>query len=175
MTSPHIEIPLTQSVHGATLAESALHRYLAFAALYFAQGLPIGLLLFALPAWLAKQGLSTAEVGRFVAVVTLPWTLKLVWGPVLDRFGYLPMGRRRPWIILAQTGLLGSLMLLSLVPDPAVNLQLLSAMGFMVSVFASLQDVAVDGLAIDVFPVEQRGRASGIMFGGQSLGIASGS
>jgi PAT family beta-lactamase induction signal transducer AmpG len=154
------------------LSESAFHRYLSFGALYFAQGLPVGLFFTAVPAWLATQGLGTAEIGSFTAFVTLPWSLKLIWGPILDRFGYLPMGKRRPWIILAQTGLFASLLLLSLVPDPLAHLSLVAAVGFAISVFASLQDVGVDGMAVDVLPVEQRGRASGVMFGAQRLGIA---
>ena len=49
-----------QSVREAVLSESARHRYLLFGALYFVQGLPFGLLVFAVPAWLAKQGKKEA-------------------------------------------------------------------------------------------------------------------
>lgn len=154
------------------LSESAFHRYLSFGALYFAQGLPVGLFFIAIPGWLAAQGLGTAEIGGFTAFVTLPWSLKLIWGPILDRFGYLPMGRRRPWVLLAQTGLFAGLLLLSLLPDPMAHLSLLASLGFMVNVFASLQDVGVDGMAVDLLPINQRGRASGVMFGSQRVGVA---
>lgn len=168
--NPHNAIP---SVNGLALSESALARYSSFAALYFSQGVPVALLVTALPAWLAKQGLGTAEIGGFVALVTLPWSLKLVWGPLLDRFSFLLMGRRRPWIILAQIGLLVSFLALAFVPEPTANLRWLSIVGFLISMFASLQDVAVDGMAIDVLPVHQQGRANGIMFGAQRLGLAA--
>ena len=113
---------LQQRGHEAALSESAGYRYLAFSALYVIQGLPAGLFLAAIPAWLAQQGIGTTEIGGVVAFVTLPWSLKLIWGPVLDRYGYLPMGRRRPWIILAQLGVIVSFVLLSLISEPAANL-----------------------------------------------------
>lgn len=78
------------------LADSRKLRFGALAGLYFAQGVPWGIFMVALPTWLAAQGLSSAQVGTFLAAVSLPWTLKLLAGPVMDRFAYLPMGRRRP-------------------------------------------------------------------------------
>jgi PAT family beta-lactamase induction signal transducer AmpG len=82
------------------------------------------------------------------------------------------MGRRRPWIILAQLGVIVSFVLLSLVPEPAANLKLLSFMGFTLNVFTSIQDVAIDGMAIDVLPAAQRGRANGVMYGGVLAGFS---
>ncbi len=154
------------------LSQSPLLRYITFPILYVAQGLPYGLVLVALPAWLAKQGLGTAEIGGFTAIVALPWSLKLIGGPLMDRFCYLPMGRRRPWVVGAQIGLFISFCTLAAVPDPAYNLTLLAAIGFVTNMCAAFQDVAVDGMAIDVVPEDQRARANGFMFGGQGLGIA---
>jgi PAT family beta-lactamase induction signal transducer AmpG len=78
------------------------HRTLRFAmvfTLYLAQGLPIGLFFYALPAWQAQNGASAAAVGGVLALTSLPWSLKLVNGVVMDRFAFLAMGRRRPWLI----------------------------------------------------------------------------
>jgi len=86
---------LTRSEGLPILAERSLLRYISFAALYVAQGLPYGLVLVAMPAWMAKQGLSAGEIGSFTGFVALPWSFKFLGGPVMDRFGYLPMGRRR--------------------------------------------------------------------------------
>jgi PAT family beta-lactamase induction signal transducer AmpG len=167
----------TQNKPGApvALSESSLWRYASFTALYIAQGLPHGLLTIALPAWLAAQGFSVAQIGGFIALVTLPWSLKLVGGPLIDRFGFLPMGRRRPWVLGAQLGLLLSFALMAAVSDPAANLDLVAAMGFIVSLCGALQDVAVDGMAIDILPENQRTRANGFMYGGKALGIAASS
>ncbi len=73
--------------------------------MYFAQGIPQGLLAIAIPAWLASQGVSAADIGSYLAVIVLPWAFKLVTGPLMDRYEFLPMGRRRPWVIGAQLGL----------------------------------------------------------------------
>jgi PAT family beta-lactamase induction signal transducer AmpG len=87
------------------LSDSSLWRYIAFTALYMAQGLPAGLLALAIPAWLAKQGMGTAEIGIYLGIIGLPWSLKFVAGPIMDRFSFLSMGRRRPWILAAQLGI----------------------------------------------------------------------
>ena len=87
------------------LSENTFLRYFSFAAFYVAQGIPEGLLWFAIPAWLAMNGKSPAEIGSYVAVVSIPWSLKIFNAPIMDRFTYLSMGRRRPWILFGQLGL----------------------------------------------------------------------
>jgi PAT family beta-lactamase induction signal transducer AmpG len=54
--------------------------------MYFAQGIPYGLLRFAIPAWLASQGVSAADIASYLAVVILPWVFKLFTGPLMARF-----------------------------------------------------------------------------------------
>jgi PAT family beta-lactamase induction signal transducer AmpG len=168
----HSTAPAARTGIGA-LTEGTLLRYISFAAFYIAQGLPLGILVVALPAWLASQQLSAAEIGELVAVVTLPWSLKIIWGPLMDRYGFLPMGRRRPWVISAQSGLVLSVFALVFLDDPAAQLSAVATLGFAISLFSSLQDVAVDGMAIDVLPEEQRARANGLMMGGQVLGMSA--
>ena len=88
-----------------TLLDSPRVRYLTGAMMYFAQGIPQGLLGIAIPAWLVSQGVSAADIGSYLAVIILPWVFKLLSGPLMDRFGFQPMGRRRPWVLAAQLGL----------------------------------------------------------------------
>ncbi len=154
------------------LSEHGFLRYCSFTALYVAQGLPFGLLHIAVPAWMAERGLGTAEIGTYLAIIFLPWSLKLINGPIMDRFTYLPMGRRRPWILTSQVGLLVSFVGFAFVPDPMQSLYLMAAMGFTVNFFAAFQDVGVDGLAIDVLPAEQQPRANSFMWGGKQIGIS---
>lgn len=161
------------------LTRSAALRYGGFFTLYFAQGVPIGLLSVATPAWLAERGASVGEIASFVGVVALPWAFKLLAGPLMDRFGFPPMGFRRPWVLIAQGGLVLSLLGLAAV-GAAVPLgaagetpwALLMACGFVVNVFGASQDVAVDGMAIDVLPVRERGRANAFMACGQVVGYS---
>ena len=152
-----------------TLADNRYLRFGAFAGLYAAQGLPYGLFFVALPTWLASEGYSTYEVGKFAAVVILPWSFKLVAGPFMDRFGFLPMGRRRPWVIGAQLGILCSALALAAAPS---GFGWMLALGFILNCFAAWQDVAVDGMAIDVLPEDDRAKANAFMFGGQAVGIS---
>jgi PAT family beta-lactamase induction signal transducer AmpG len=91
--------------------------------------------------------------------------MKWVWGPFIDRFGYRPMGRRRPWILAAQLLMGLSLTAMLLIPDLTRSLGLLAMMVLLVNIFASLQDVSVDAMAIDLLPEKERGAANGFMFG----------
>jgi MFS transporter, PAT family, beta-lactamase induction signal transducer AmpG len=140
--------------------------------LYVAQGVPLGLFWFAIPAWMAANGADAADVGYVLGLTALPWTLKLVNGFIMDRYTFLAMGRRRIWIIGAQTVMILLLVVCALAQPAAEDLVLLGITGFVVNMATAFQDVAVDGLAVDIMEEDERARASGMMFGGQSIGIA---
>jgi len=151
-------------------------RFFTLGLLYVAQGLPIGLFQVAIPAWMASQGMSAAQVGGFIAIVFLPWSFKLLAGPVMDRFSFPPMGRRRPWVLGAQIGIVLALLLIAVVdPDPESSYMLLAGLGFCANAFGAVQDVAVDGMAIDILEEDERARANAFMFGGQVIGVSGSS
>ncbi|CAN5289075.1 hypothetical protein BH20BAC1_BH20BAC1_05580 [soil metagenome] len=104
------------------------------------------------------------EVGSFLAVVGIPWSFKILIAPLLDRFTILSMGRKRPWVIFGQLGLIASFLSIGFVADPLNNLQGLMVAGFFISFFGAFQDLATDGMAIDVVPVLQQARANGLMW-----------
>ncbi|MEC8093165.1 MAG: MFS transporter, partial [Planctomycetota bacterium] len=141
------------------------------AALYLAQGIPWGFATITLAALLAEQGVDANAIGQMLAAVVFPWSLKFLGGPLVDGLR-LPGGRRRPWILIAQMGMVGTLAGLSQVglasPDQ------LTAWLLAHNVFAALQDVATDALAVDVMPDRERGRANGIMYGAKYGGTALG-
>lgn len=143
--------------------------------LYAAQGVPEGLLYIAVPAWLAVNGATAAAIGGYIAVILLPWSFKLVNGVLMDRIAYLPMGRRRPWLIGAQVALVATLLLFGAQAPDAQDLAYITAVGFLVNLAGAFQDVAIDGMAIDVVPEEERARANGVMWGGKILGTAAAS
>jgi PAT family beta-lactamase induction signal transducer AmpG len=157
---------------GLFLSTSANVRYSTGALAYFAQGIPMGLLHIALPAWLAVEGVSPQEIAAFLGIIMLPWAFKLVVGPLMDHFEYLPMGKRRPWVIGAQMGMVVSLLALAWVDDPVAQMGLLTAIGFVINAFTATQDVAVDGMSIDLVPVEEEGRLNAFMSFGKSVGWA---
>jgi len=154
------------------LAQSSRLRLFTLFILYVAQGVPIGLFWFAIPAWMAASGADAADIGYVLGLTALPWTLKLVNGFIMDRYTFLPMGRRRVWIVGAQCVMI-ALLLSCAVARPGVDdILLLGIAGFVVNMATTFQDVAVDGLAVDIMEEDERSRASGMMFGGQSIGIA---
>ena len=84
------------------LTQSKPLRLLTLLLLYFTQGFPIGLFFYVVPAWMGANSASTGAIASVVATASLPWSLKLVNGFLIDRYTFLPMGRRRAWIIGAQ-------------------------------------------------------------------------
>ena len=156
------------------LSERRWLRFGAFCAFYFAQGVPIGLLSIAIPAWLAQEGATVGDLARFTAIVSAPWGFKLIAGPFMDRFKFLPMGFRRPWVMGAQGGLVVSFLALATMGDMDPEaLVAFMAMGFVINAFSATQDVAVDGMAIDVLPEDERGRANAFMAAGQVAGFSA--
>lgn len=167
----------TQAVPVVRASAFALseHRHLRLFVLfllYFAQGMPFGLFQVAIPAWLAQNGASAAEIGAVLALVMLPWTLKLFYCFLVDRYAFLAMGRRRPWIIVSQAGIVAGLIIMATINPAASEASLVAAFAFAINVCSSMQDVAVDGLAIDVLPPEEIARGNGYFFSGQVLGMA---
>lgn len=127
-------------------------------ALYAQQGLSAGFWLVALPNHEAARGATPAEVGAHLALVGLPWILQPLWGPVVDRFGGLPGGARRPWAVLGQGGMLLALGLAALAAPATLG-------GFapfllLHGAAAALADTAADAWLIDRLPPAERGRAT---------------
>jgi PAT family beta-lactamase induction signal transducer AmpG len=141
--------------------------------MYFAQGIPQGLLAISIPVWLASQGVTAGDIASYLAVIVLPWAFKLVTGPLMDRYEFLAMGRRRPWVIGAQLGLSLSLLALMLVENPAEQVGRLMLIGVLINSFAATQDVAVDGMAIDLTPIREQGRLNAFMSFGKTIGWAA--
>ncbi len=152
------------------LADSPRVRYATGSLMYFAQGIPYGLMNIAIPAWLASQGVGPGQIASFLAVIVLPWAFKLLSGPLMDHYEFLPMGRRRPWVLGAQLGLTLSFFGLVLIDQPAEQIGLLMLLGVCINVFAATQDVAVDGMSIDLTPIEQQGRLNAFMAFGKAVG-----
>lgn len=156
-----------------TLSESRALRLVTFAALYFAQGLPWGFVSVGYVVLLADLGYDNTAIGAAVGLSYLPWSFKVAWGPLLDAVPPLRIGRRRPFIVGAQLALGGTLLALMFI-DPRASLPTVTLVLFLNNTFASLQDVAVDALAVDTLTDDERGRANSLMWAGKSLGVVAG-
>lgn len=142
--------------------------------LYCAQGIPWGFVTVTLLAYVAEQGVGMEQGARITALATLPWSFKMIWGVVIDRFGFRAMGRRRPWVLLAQLCIGATAFSMILIDDLAADVELLAWMVFVHNCFVSLQDVATDALAVEVLAEEERGRVNGMMWASNFLGSAIG-
>ncbi|MBN1456679.1 MAG: MFS transporter [Sedimentisphaerales bacterium] len=155
------------------LSENKFARLFTLCAMYAAQGIPFGFVTRLLASYLVDEGgYDTAVVGKLTAIVTLPWVIKWIWGPVIDRYTYRPMGRRRPWILFAQLFMVITIAAMLLIPDVIKNINTLLVLVFINNVFASLQDVSVDALAVELLEEKERGLANGLMYGSASAGAA---
>ena len=140
---------------------------------YFTQGFPIGLFFYAIPAWMAEGGATTGQVASVVGTAGLAWSVKLANGFVIDRYTFLPMGRRRVWIIGAQALFVAVLIAGALLAPAHNDVFLLSAVAFAANMAITVQDVGIDSLAVDIMAEDERAKAAGIMFGAQLLGISA--
>lgn len=119
--------------------------------LYLIQGVPLGLSLGSVP-FLLKEHLSYSQLATF-ALAGYPYSLKLLWSPIVDSVYFPSIGRRKSWIIPMQC-IVGSLMLYislnvqKLLDDPAENITELSLIFTSLVFFSATQDIAVDGWAL---------------------------
>ncbi|MCO4762164.1 MAG: MFS transporter [Myxococcales bacterium] len=152
------------------LTNNSRLRITTLCVLYMAQGIPWGFVAITLPPYLAERGLPSAEVGGILALSSLPWSFKWLAGPLIDRFGFPAMGRRRPWILLAQAMMALTIGAMILIPDLIDGVKALGMMVFVHNCFNALQDVSVDALAVDLLEEEERGKANGFMYGSKYVG-----
>ena len=155
---------------GETLVDSYRARVITLSALYVAQGVPWGFITVTMVTFLAAEGADAGDLAYLLTLGTLPWSFKFLWGPIIDRFQIPEFGRRRPWILIAQTGMVALLVIMLLVPDLTNNISLLGALFFVYNVFTALQDVSTDALAVDVLQSHEFERVNSYMFTAKSLG-----
>ncbi len=144
--------------------------------LYFSQGLPSGLLAHALPALLRQYQVPLEYIG-YLKLLALPWMLKFLWAPYVDRFHFRSTGPHRSWILPMQLFVIALLLALSRL-DPATvftgYLVPFFAMVFMLNLSSATQDIATDGLAVKLLPSRWRGIGNSIQVSGYKLGLILG-
>ena len=159
---------------GQSLTENRLRRMVSLCVLYFAQGLPWGFVTVAFASYLSDNGFTPQEIGILFATVALPWTFKWIWGPVIDTLNLPQFGTRRLWILFAQFGMAISIGTLLLVPNLTDQIDLVIKLIFVHNIFASLQDVSTDALAVDVLRDDEVSKANGYMFASKRGGMIVG-
>ena len=152
-------------------------RMLVILLLGFSSGLPYALSFTTLSVWLAEIGVSKKDIGLF-ALVGLPYAWKFVWAPLVDsvRVPLLTrwLGQRRSWALVAQVGLMGSLIWLGSL-DPARELGLMAWAAMLVVFMSATQDVVIDAYRIEILRDDEQGAGSAMTQYGYRFGmLASG-
>ena len=135
----------------------------------FACGLPLLLTISVLQAWMKEEGVDLTVIG-LMALVGLPYTLKFLWAPFLDRFTLPFLGRRRGWLLLAQVALIFSIGGLGFT-EPGSSPWMVAFVAFLVTFFSASQDIVVDAYRREDFPDEQLGFASSLYINGYRVGM----
>ena len=108
----------------------------------FTSGLPLYILISLLPAWLRSEQVDLKSIGLF-ALIQLPYTWKFLWAPLLDRYVWPGIGRRRGWLLVSQLALLVSLPLFGWL-EPKLDLWTIAYLAAAVAFFSATQDVVID-------------------------------
>jgi PAT family beta-lactamase induction signal transducer AmpG len=153
-----------------------VHRLALLTSLYLAQGLPYGFFTQALPVVLRKEGMSLTLIGAS-AVLALPWGLKFLWAPLVDRFTGSRWGARRGWILPLQGATIATALALAFsrdLFDGTSLLLLMSGAVIVMNLLAATQDIATDALAVDVLDDKLRGLGNGIQVAAYRIGMVIG-
>lgn len=133
-------------------------KMLAILFLGAASGFPNQITESTLQAWLKDSGATITTIG-LLSYVALPYLLKPLWAPLLDRFPLPLLGRRRGWILVMQLALAGAIALLSL-QSPAVSLAPVAICALLIVFLSASQDIVIDAYRTDVTLPHERGLAA---------------
>jgi PAT family beta-lactamase induction signal transducer AmpG len=135
----------------------------------FASGLPLALTGGTLQAWLTVAGVDLRTIGIFT-LVGLPYTLKFLWAPLMDRFVPPWLGRRRGWIMAAQLGLVAGITAMA-ATDPTQVPWFLALLALVVAFTSASQDIAFDAYRADVLRPQERGFGAAVSVTGYRIAM----
>jgi MFS transporter, PAT family, beta-lactamase induction signal transducer AmpG len=135
----------------------------------FASGLPNPLIGSTLTAWLASDGVDLGTIGLFAAV-SIPYNLKVLWSPLLDRFHLPLLGRRRGWMALTQLALLLAVGAMGFI-RPGRSPWLLAGAALLVAFLSASQDVVADAYRADILEPHERASGAAIFVTGYRVAM----
>ncbi len=157
-------------------------RLLTISLMSFVSGLPLGLVWFAIPAWMAREGVDIRVIGLFT-LAQAPWSFKLLWSPWMDRYTPPFLGRKRGWILIGQVALFALTLWLAGVSDRPEAVWVIGAITLAIAFASATQDIAIDAYAVEVLERDEQGIATGsrtafyrgamLVAGGASITLAA--
>ncbi|MEM7353675.1 MAG: MFS transporter [Acidobacteriota bacterium] len=128
--------------------------------LSFASGLPLGLVWIAIPDWMRSVGVDIRIVGLFT-LAQAPWTFKMVWAPLMDRYAPPFLGRRRGWALVMQIVLSVLILMLAGVGHHPETPWVVAALALAIAFASASQDIAIDAYAVEVLEKNEQGAVVG--------------
>ena len=135
----------------------------------FSSGLPFYLTSKTLQAWMTTAKVDLTTIG-FFSLVTLPYSLKFVWAPVMDRYVPPFLGRRRGWVLITQVLLLLAIAAMSL-HDPQQGLRMLAINAIAITFFSASQDISLDAYRTDVLQDREMGAGAAVFVMGYRVAM----
>jgi PAT family beta-lactamase induction signal transducer AmpG len=135
-------------------------RLLSVSLLSFSSGLPLGVVWLLVPAWMADAGIDIKLIGLFT-LAQAPWTFKVLWAPLLDRYPLPFLGRKRGHILAMQVALMGLGMAMAAAAQPPTPVGLIGALCVLMALCSATQDIAYDAYTVEVLRKEEHGIAVG--------------
>jgi MFS transporter, PAT family, beta-lactamase induction signal transducer AmpG len=135
----------------------------------FSSGLPLFLVGNTLKAWMTVEKVDLAAIGWF-SLASLPYSLKFLWSPFLDRFTLPFLGRRRGWILLTQVALTIAIAIMAF-QQPKQALQLLAINAIVIAFFSASQDIAADAYRTDVLEKMEMGAGAAVFILGYRIAL----
>jgi PAT family beta-lactamase induction signal transducer AmpG len=135
----------------------------------FSSGLPLALTSGTLQAWMAVTGVDLRTIGIF-SLVGLPYTIKFLWSPFMDRFVPPWLGRRRGWIIITQVVLMFGISTMAF-SSPKQVPWLLAILALMVAFSSASQDIVIDAYRTDILKERERGAGAAVFVMGYRIAM----
>ncbi|MCG8379183.1 MAG: AmpG family muropeptide MFS transporter, partial [Proteobacteria bacterium] len=126
----------------------------------FASGLPYYVILQMMPAWLRTEGVGLEEIGLF-ALIQAPYTWKVLWSPVMDRYTLPFLGRRRGWMLVTQIALFVSIAAMGFI-KPELSILTVAYLAFALTFFSASQDIVLDAYRRELLPDAELGLGNAI-------------
>lgn len=162
---------MKSSSRGSSIRAFTQPKMAALVVLGFASGLPFNLIGNgkAFQAWMTGSGVDLTKIGLF-SLVGLPYSLKFLWSPILDRYVPPILGRRRGWLLITQILLLFAIAAMSL-HDPKTGLKALAFNAVLIALFSASQDIAGDAYRTDVLTDRELGAGAAIWVLGYRIAL----
>jgi len=130
-------------------------RLSAILLLGFASGLPLALTGATLQAWFTEANVSLKAIGT-LSLLGIPYTLKFLWAPLMDHYGFKALGKRKTWILLMQLCLALTLLIISQM-HPETEAFAIGLVALLIAFFSASQDISINAYTADVLHPSERG------------------